>query len=171
MSDININNEMVARIVILVRQQMEVLSPSSRDLDLPATFDQICLEFSKLAADDVYRAFDIAHGELFERHCRVQAAEPQQAAHRLYRAIVAIADADPVAFWSSMPLDAAPQGAKQQMTRPAARNCDSQAPHGAPLMRSTQTVSPRRRLGFKAYAVYAAPARILRRGIKVRFSD
>jgi hypothetical protein len=39
MSDININNEMVARIVILVRQQMEVLSPSSRDLDLPATFD------------------------------------------------------------------------------------------------------------------------------------
>ena len=66
MSDININNEMVARIVILVRQQMEVLSPSSRDLDLPATFDQICLEFPKLAADDVYRAFDIAHGELFD---------------------------------------------------------------------------------------------------------
>lgn len=101
MSDININNEMIARIVILVRQQMEVLSPSSRDLDLPATFDQICLKFPKLAADDVYRAFDIAHGELFERHRRGQAAEPQQAAHRLYRAIVAIADADPVVFWSS----------------------------------------------------------------------
>ena len=108
MSDININNEMIARIVILVRQQMEVLSPSSRDLDLPATFDQICLEFPKLAADDVYRAFDIAHGELFERHRRVQAAEPQQAAHRLYRAIVAIADADrwrsgPRCRWKSAP--------------------------------------------------------------------
>jgi hypothetical protein len=30
-------------------------------------------------------------------------------------------------------------------------------------------VSPLRRLGFKAYAVYAAPARILRRGMKVGF--
>jgi hypothetical protein len=37
--------------------------------------------------------------------------------------------------------------------------------------RSTQTVSPQRRLGFKAYAFYAAPARILRRGMKVRFRD
>ena len=41
-------------------------------------------------------------------------------------------------------------------------------------MRSAQTVSPRRRLGFKAYTFYAAPftpARILRRGMKVRFRD
>jgi hypothetical protein len=63
MSDTNIR-EIVGRIVVMIREQTSVSNPATSDLDLTATFDQICMEFPNVAADEVYAALAAAHHEI-----------------------------------------------------------------------------------------------------------
>jgi hypothetical protein len=68
--------EVVDRILALVRAKTAKSNPTSDDIDLRSMFYQVHGEHPDLAADEVSRAFGIAHDEIIEQHHRMQAAKP-----------------------------------------------------------------------------------------------